>query len=200
MKNFIKLFGITVLAAVIVFAMAGCSDGGGGGGGGGSLGGTSFTKTFTGVDSPDAVFSHFWNGGSDVHSFSNVLVDPTNAEVKVQNRTLTITLGAVKDPLLTVDDLTGWTLNPPDLRVYGMLGFYNDDDPSAIIKLGWAKDDNNRVCFVYANKDGTIIGDDGYGAVANMTLKAGWNTILVDFDNETYTSSTPNASYKWEQE
>jgi predicted small secreted protein len=54
MRNFIKIFGVIALMAVIGFSMAACNDdsGGGGGGnsGGGGGGGNPFVGTWNGYD------------------------------------------------------------------------------------------------------------------------------------------------------
>jgi hypothetical protein len=182
----------------------GSSGGGGGGGGagggssagnGGFLGAGTVTINDTGVTTAaDINFTHTQGGD---YALSDILKDGWEAKLTAADGKFTLKLTEPKTlhELPLIDGLTA----TEGLLINAVSEFMNGDTTSWTKRIMWQKDANTSVSLYYANKDGTIKGTDSYGATFNMSLKKGWNTVIVSSSGGkyTYTSGKPDASYKW---
>ena len=201
MKNLAKLFGIIALVAVIGFSMASCDNGNGGGGGGGggdgSLG-VSFTKTYSDVVNASNTTFDYVIPGSTHLPFSSVFVTPSNVEVSVTGTTLTMKLGEVRSEMVQPNPIFG-------VSNFFIVGFATSNAPNAT-QIYCEKETDNSVGLLYVNEDINIsdsIPDPdipGNTIKLQMSLKKGWNTVLLNWGNpnSTITSGTPGSSYKWQ--
>jgi hypothetical protein len=89
MKNFLKLFGIIAVVAVIGFSMAACDDGSGGGGGGGGGG----TFTLTGIPAKyNGMYASFFtsNGEGNIYGGNDVSIFGPEKGTRISNGKVSI--------------------------------------------------------------------------------------------------------------
>jgi len=216
MKNTFKLLGIIAIVAVIGFSFAACggdddggSSGGDGGGSGGISGGT--------ITYPDGIADankpiDFSFLAHDERPISTMINEP--ASVTISGNKLNINLGTPKDSYLRVWNNQGpssydnynVTATPADAKLFfnELFAIFSTVDQKYWLvcqKGNGIYNRNDGACLVYAEKDLTIKGSyqyskgsDVYNGVYNVSLKKGWNYVIVS-NNRTerivnYTAST----------
>jgi hypothetical protein len=92
---------------------------------------------------------------------------------------------------------TGITVTPNTAKGINIMRFENSDGTK---KLSYRRGDSNQVVFMYAAEDVTVTGTSSEEKMTfNLSLKEGWNTVLVN-DNgavTTVTTGAPDAGYVW---
>jgi hypothetical protein len=140
-------------------------------------------------------FSYLWWEGEPMSSYIT-----GSSSVRINNGKVFINLGIPTSEYLEGcgDDLIGLIeegiiVNPSNAKAIidsYTCPFTND------VKYGLncVKDYNNEAYLVYADRDVTIKGTTNYGEIWNVSLKKGWNYMIVSFNEatntETLTAST----------
>ena len=221
MKNSIKLIAITAIVVVIGFAMTGCGNPSGGGGGwGGSIGDTII------LEDKDVTYHSSIPGGDLTAAkakvdFDYICIDYDDdifvklsdyipgATVKINNSKLSLELGVPKNEVLESPDFgAGVTVSDPSAKISNIPNgeLFTADHT---FHLSLIKTDTDTLLegamLIYATKNVNIKGTESYPGwtnVWNVSLKSGWNYILIS-DNDITEKSTITAttnlpsSYKW---
>ena len=124
----------------------------------------------------------------------------TDLVCEVKNGKLTINLGV---PSITDSLKDDWGLPVSDASIGGVWAYFYKHGPDWC-DLYFAQaptDAANLVHFVYVTKDVMINYEDSSVKWQNVSLKAGWNTVLSCEDESTqkyvYKNGKPDSSYKW---
>jgi hypothetical protein len=213
----LKSFSILALIAVITFAFIGCQepyDDGGGDGNNNSNPGTG-----NGTDNSPGAITGGKDGGTitapitgsvpaSVTDFSYISDDGTqhiktivpNSSITVSGGKVTINLGVPKT-LNPASFPNGITVNPSDAKVGTASNYFFTSDGNYMLTV---KPDDDLVLLTYADKDVTVKGQftqSGGTTIFNMSLKAGWNYMIMQ-DNGTTTTATSYTSlpagYNWQ--
>jgi hypothetical protein len=177
----------------------------------GSSLGTSFTKTFTGVEKiGGGTFSAITFTHADLFLISDLLANASDGAVMLAaNGTFTLKLGEVKEEMLDEHFFGDDGLNKtPGLAMIEILGF-SDGSNNLISWIGGYNEYYGNVKYdglislIYANKDGNVTGHltnlgDPFDYTINLTLKKGWNTAISTLTMWTWTIETGAPDdYKW---
>ena len=200
MKKLIRLLAVFVLAAVFGFSMTACNNG--------TTDNDDRVLEITvsneqvyDYDTKDPLddasifngsYPEFWDLLGYLRSLSD---DFLSASCTITGGKLTFKLGAPKDGSLNaLKAASGYNF-----------GSAASNEANALIYNAFSKDSGDhflqmmtenagiRVNYIYVDRAVTI----NDNAFDNVTLKEGWNTLLWDWSNDTYTNGTPNSSYKW---
>jgi len=204
-----RILAITALVALIGFSMVSCEDDADGNGDGNAIEGNTITtgeevvydSSIENVTEAKKAtdFSFFHSNFSGRSEPLSYFLDGSPS-VTISGGKVTIILGIPKSDFLIEFREDGITVTPSDTKFFSMFGFFYTSGEK--YRLNCMKDDENLARLLYADKDVTINGTDGYSTYKNVSLKKGWNYSISSYNEKTntatYTSSTTIPSgFNW---
>ena len=224
MKNIVKLFGVIALVAVIGFSMAACpspTGGSRGGSSGGTTGGSSGGTTGGGssgntgstiVSGADVTYAADAEAAKSITDFSYLysrtkpipLSQYINnpASVTIKDSKLDIKLGKPKStsfvPVSNWFFGSGITITPSDAKcVMEDDGLSTSDGTYGLVCIkGNVYGTADIVWLISVDKDVTIKGKNTDGTY-DVSLKKGWNYLLVTTTGTVTSPATIPDGYKW---
>jgi len=194
-----SILAITALVAVIGFSMVSCEDDEGGGN---AIEGNTIT---TGAEVVYHSSIKNVTEAKKATDFSFIEGNPLgdyldgSPSVTISGGKVTIILGTPKSSSLReLRSGDGVTVTPGDTKIFA-IDFSTIDKKYSLVCM---KDYENFAGPVYVDKDVTIKGTARHETFNNVSLKKGWNYLIVSInkktDTGTYTSSTTMPSgFKW---